>query len=219
MTVKFYITGRRTGKTLVCIEWLKQGKPKRGYPFWSRVVVTPNISQADHIRDILRDDPDLQDDMYDTYRWVFSLNEWQKAWRGHANLEGVYIDNAEYILQDLIGPFRLQGVTATGEYRTLDPSHFLGDGCATHEIDVEELRATDSLVTLFEAAHRLGVPRRTIRSWVERQRSIGFPQHLDRRNPVSGRTGGNTGWLYDFKEIEHWYKYWTLTRRTRAPRS
>lgn len=59
--------GHQTGKTEQLLDWVSQGEPSDSYPFWSRVIFTPTMAEADRLRKILRD----RFPEHDAYRWVF----------------------------------------------------------------------------------------------------------------------------------------------------
>lgn len=101
--MKIFVSGRRAGKTYKTIEWVKQGKEIRGYPYWDRVILTISIAEADRLRKQYNLD----------YRQVFSVHEWQHRRHGTGRQTEVVLDNADIILQDLVGP--LVGTTMTGE--------------------------------------------------------------------------------------------------------
>jgi hypothetical protein len=92
--------GRRLGKTTRLIEWVERGKPTQMWPGWSRIILTPTMEEADTIRRTLR----ARGGKADTYRWVFSWGEWQRAQISAAqslDLE-VGIDNLDILLNNLI---------------------------------------------------------------------------------------------------------------------
>ena len=104
--MQFLVRPRQSGKTFEIVDWVRQGKATDSYPFHSRVIVTPNIAQADLIR---RTYPLLD------YREVFSLSEWKNARLGAQPVE-VGIDNVDLILHEMLGwPSQISLVTATGE--------------------------------------------------------------------------------------------------------
>lgn len=101
--MKFIVLPRQAGKTHMLVEWVRKGVETRSYPFWSRVILTPNIREADRIRGEYQLD----------YTQVYSLDEWRTAHLGPRSVE-IGVDNLDWVLRDLLGDVRV--VTATGEY-------------------------------------------------------------------------------------------------------
>jgi hypothetical protein len=52
--MKIVIGPRRSGRTSVALEWLLQGKPMKGYPGWSRVIVCATNNMVVHTTRELR---------------------------------------------------------------------------------------------------------------------------------------------------------------------
>lgn len=117
---------RGRGKTTQLIDWLHFGQFRHGYPFWTRIIITPDINQADMIRSILHKMHDQDTGVcrleknpctHDPYRWVFSWDEWLRVSLGRSteNIE-VAIDNVDMLLRMLIrGKGRLKILTLTNE--------------------------------------------------------------------------------------------------------
>jgi hypothetical protein len=66
-------------------------KQDMSYPFWSRIVLVPDINQAQ----IFRKQHDLD------YHQVFTFGEWMNARRGHLPVE-IAIDNADMVLSQML---------------------------------------------------------------------------------------------------------------------
>lgn len=94
---------RRAGKTTEAVGWVLEGTATDSYPFWTRVLLVPNIHAADEVR---RQFPDLD------YRQVFAWNEWREARLGSRPVD-VAVDNADLLIAQSIGQFA-RFVTITG---------------------------------------------------------------------------------------------------------
>lgn len=94
------LSGRRSGKTEHLIKWLASGKCVDFYPGWSRIVLTATLEEADQLRKgVLRERfPDE-----DTYRWVFSVQEWQHGHIPNRHAVEIGVDNADLILATALG--------------------------------------------------------------------------------------------------------------------
>jgi len=99
--------------------------------------------------------------------------------------------------------------------------HFIGDGCATHDIGTVVSKYTGldpvpvvppigvpakRLATSEDICTFLGMSISNVSRLSERKESTGFPDHVSKR--------GN-GYLWDMREVEAWFDYWRLTRRTK----
>lgn len=100
--MKVIVNGRQAGKTYTLVQWVKEGERTDSYPFWSRVILTHNIADADR----LRKDYDLD------YRQVFSIGEWGSARLGPRSVE-LGLDNVDLLLQRMLGQMP-SVITATG---------------------------------------------------------------------------------------------------------
>lgn len=99
------VAGRREGKTTQVILWLAGAHKVEGNPGWSRILLTFSKTEADRLR---MDYPVFA-------RRIFSLREWtHTAARGLGGDLEIAIDNADMILQDLVGFHRLVYATLTG---------------------------------------------------------------------------------------------------------
>jgi hypothetical protein len=104
--LRVYVAGRQDGKTLQTIAWLSLGHRIDIYPGWSRILLTVNEREADR----LRKEYGLDDQQ------VYPFRDWMSRYkRGFARGLEVAIDNADMILQDLVGDQRLAFVTLTGD--------------------------------------------------------------------------------------------------------
>lgn len=107
-TVKVTILPRRMGKTSALVDWAENGVPLIHYPFWNRIILTPNMGQAEYIRKQIlypRHKPttrlhlDGTPCVHDVYRWVFSWEEWTGASIGRSGEEiEIAIDNVDTLL-------------------------------------------------------------------------------------------------------------------------
>lgn len=114
--IHVFVARRRHGKTTKCLQWLKQARRVDAYPFWDRVLLVPDIRQAQHLRIQLRQEAEALDEIDSGlyYNLVYSIREWENAhismgWRGQ-----VAIDDAEWILQQLVQG-RVSFITMTGQ--------------------------------------------------------------------------------------------------------
>ena len=98
---------RRAGKTNELIEWVKQGEKRRAYPFWTRIILTYSMQEAER----LRKTPAFGLD----YHQVFSAKEWRNRYRGTKPLE-VGVDNADILLRMFVDE-NITRVTMTGEVK------------------------------------------------------------------------------------------------------
>ena len=85
---------------------------------------------------------------------------------------------------------------------TIFASHV--DRALVHQFIKQEL--AQNLVSRPMIAERLGLPRSTVKGWVQRAELVHFPEPLVR---VDGRRVE----LYWWPEVEVWYKLWCATRR------
>lgn len=104
---------RQAGKTNKLIEWIKEGHLIDSYPGWSRVILTSTIQEADMIRNTkLR----LQRKEFDTYRWVFSFDEWVRAAVPYSLGIEVAIDNVDMLLSYMLrGQGLIKVITLTSD--------------------------------------------------------------------------------------------------------
>jgi len=99
------VRSRQGGKTTAAIEWLSAGECTTGYPGWTRVLVTPNRRQYDHLRRLLRGKlDDIDHRLYDARTWFDALNVDPTT--------QVMLDNIEMMLPRI--PGTLAGMTVTG---------------------------------------------------------------------------------------------------------
>lgn len=90
--MQIIVRPRQMGKTHAMVQWVLEGERTDSYPGWSRVILTPDIRQADYLR---AQYPNLD------YRQVFSWQEWRDARLGYRPVD-VAVDNAEMILASII---------------------------------------------------------------------------------------------------------------------
>lgn len=99
--MKIIALNRSEGKTTKLVEWVKQGEPVEYYPGWTRIILCIDFKEADRVRKTF----DLD------YTQVFSFNEWTRARLGlHKTIE-VGIDDADEMLQSIIGRGTLEIIT------------------------------------------------------------------------------------------------------------
>lgn len=83
----------------------------------------------------------------------------------------------------------------------LDPTHWIGDGCAYHGL-FEEV-ALAACLTAREISDQLGVPVDRVKSWVKNSSRTGFPkpvwQFPTSRYPTN---------LFHWPEVQAWYEAW-----------
>jgi hypothetical protein len=92
--------GRREGKTHRLLDWVAEGTPCTPYPFWTRIIVTPDIHQADWLRDLLR--RQAHEDRRDmAYNKVYAYNEWLHAHIGTGWDGEIGIDNLDMLINNL----------------------------------------------------------------------------------------------------------------------
>lgn len=109
------VSGRRSGKTTKTLEWVKEARRVPHYPFWDRVLIVATFHEAQVLRIGLRQEAEEQgiDESGLYYNLVYSIQEWKNAyidprWEGL-----VAIDNAEFILEQILRQ-RPALVTMTG---------------------------------------------------------------------------------------------------------
>lgn len=89
--MKYVYSGRATGKTFACVEWLKEGVQGMRWPFWNRILIT--FSAAERARLIKTYSLDA--------RQVFTWEDWMHCrGYGQADVELAF-DNADLILQQI----------------------------------------------------------------------------------------------------------------------
>lgn len=112
--IRWYIADRQRGKTEDLITWVKQGKKTKTYPYWTRIIIEPNMATADQLRG---GDPATNKYGLD-YQQVFSWEEWRGVYRGarsYLDIE-IGIDNVDILLGDLLqGWGQIARATATGD--------------------------------------------------------------------------------------------------------
>lgn len=108
MLMRIVYRARRAGKTTELIAWVLAGEKTRSYPFWSRVLLVHQLQEAQHLR--------VRGNKYGLdYNQVFSMLEWSNARLGILPVE-LAIDNADFILQSLIGgPNRVVSISINDE--------------------------------------------------------------------------------------------------------
>lgn len=100
--MRFVIGGRQAGKTIALLDWVRAGRRRATYPFWSRVIVTATEREASR----LRKEGGLE------FRQVFSFADWRLAHRTQADVE-IAVDDIDLLLRHLIGD--VQVASATGQ--------------------------------------------------------------------------------------------------------
>lgn len=111
--IRWYIADRQRGKTEDLITWVKQGQKRSVWPYWTRIIIEPNMQMADLLRG---GDPATNKYGLD-YTQVFFLDEWLGAYRGN-NIRGVEIgiDNVDILLGNLLAGWgQIARATATGD--------------------------------------------------------------------------------------------------------
>ena len=119
--IRWYIADRAQGKTTDLITWVKLGKRKQGWPYWTRIIIEPNRAMADQLRGKRR--PVESSRMYNKYgldyHQVFYFDEWKDAHRGRLSgsdhLE-IGLDNVDILLGYILGAWgQIARATATGD--------------------------------------------------------------------------------------------------------
>lgn len=103
--MEIIIGGRRCGKTTKCLEWVDEAERVQGYPFWNRILLTVSQREADRLRQALRRRARARGERDSAgliYNKVYCVEEWQRTRVGAEEVK-VMIDNADLVLQDLIG--------------------------------------------------------------------------------------------------------------------
>jgi hypothetical protein len=90
---------RRAGKTTHCLNWLLADLK-------NRIIVTPNVERSEEIRRLLAEATDTRPNAWD--RHVVVLHPGALQGRKH---KSAYIDQADHLLQGLLGGHVLEGVT------------------------------------------------------------------------------------------------------------
>lgn len=124
--MKVMVTGRQGGKTSAMIQWMLNGHSINHYPYWSRVIVCPSITQVMYFSKRLRE---ATDDLDEDERWVWDLRK--AVWcvddlvavgkhHGIQDIE-IGIDDAEMFISRLLTGQRLSFMTLTGELVDQEP--------------------------------------------------------------------------------------------------
>lgn len=124
--MKVMVTGRQGGKTSAMIQWMLNGYSINRYPYWSRVIVCPSITQAMHFAKRLRE---ATEDFDENESWVWDLRK--AVWcaddliavgkqYGLRDIE-IGIDDAETFISRLLTGQRLSFMTLTGELVDQEP--------------------------------------------------------------------------------------------------
>lgn len=111
-TTTVVVGDRQTGKTTRLVEWVQAGERRPLYPFWSRVLL---VASRDHQIQV-RDDFGLDGHQ------VFNLADWSVVHRGVHDAVEVAVDDAELLLQFVVGGFGLSMVGMTAQAETLAPA-------------------------------------------------------------------------------------------------
>ncbi len=98
---------RRAGKTHEAIQWVLEGHRIDTYPGWSRVLIVPDMRQADELR--AAGNPHGLD-----YRQVYFAQEWRDARVPNRHEIQTAVDNAETMLQGMLGGTGIGLITMTG---------------------------------------------------------------------------------------------------------
>lgn len=99
--MKVVILPRRAGKTRLLLEWVRAAERCDAYPFWTRIIITPDLKQADLLRDELRRSYIGNDGLY--YNMVYAYEEWKTTQLGSSWEGEVGIDNLDTLLNYLFG--------------------------------------------------------------------------------------------------------------------
>lgn len=110
--IEYIVGGRQSGKTSRLLEWVAEGEPREGYPFWSRVLVVHNRQEVLRLRSIIRADPERPLFEDDPHR-VYDLDDWRSAHIQQRDVE-VALDNLDLMIAHLVGPGRLSRASMTG---------------------------------------------------------------------------------------------------------
>jgi hypothetical protein len=107
--VELIVGGRRAGKTEASLKWVEQAVPTSSYPYWSRVLLTVSLNEADRLRGVLKARArgrGWNSTMVGLcYNMVYSVYEWRKTTTGIEPVE-LLLDNADMYLQEVIGQYR-----------------------------------------------------------------------------------------------------------------
>jgi hypothetical protein len=112
--IEWYISNRQEGKTQDLIDWVKQGVRTSHYPGWSRIIVVPDMEQAQRLRG-----GDPKTNKYGLeYHQVFYVSEWLHAYGTLDDpIVEIGVDNVDMILARLLNnpAGRVVRATATGK--------------------------------------------------------------------------------------------------------
>jgi hypothetical protein len=100
MAIHIEQRARQAGKTTHCLNWLLADLK-------NRIVVTPNEQRAEEIRRMLAEATDTRPNAWDRHV-VVCLHPGAQQGRKH---KSAYIDQADHLLQALLGGHTLEGVT------------------------------------------------------------------------------------------------------------
>lgn len=108
--MKVFLTGRRGGKTTKAIAWVAEGERTKGYPGWTRVLVTATYLERERLR------KEHWGTLEDVDHRVYDLDTWCRAF-GLARSTEVCLDDFGLLHAPLyaIIPGTVTHVTMTGE--------------------------------------------------------------------------------------------------------
>lgn len=93
--MKIIVWPRQAGKTTKLCQWVEEGERIDEFPFWSRILVVPTVSDANRVR-IERGWTDLD------HNRVYSFSEFRDMRAGALTVE-VAIDRAEELIYQSLG--------------------------------------------------------------------------------------------------------------------
>lgn len=108
--MKVLLTSRQGGKTTTAIKWLLEGKPTQRYPYWSRVLVVPDMAMLMHLN------KEYYGKIYDLHKRIFHWEDWKHAYGAAPDAE-VCFDNMDILFSRLLGrsPGVMTNATLSGE--------------------------------------------------------------------------------------------------------
>lgn len=108
--MKVLLAGRAEGKTTAALEWVRGGAGVYKYPFWSRVLIVPNIHEVMRLKD-----SGAWVEIEDFDHRVYSFKEFYQNPNFRSERTEYRIDNLDMVLRSFFNGHMITGFTITGE--------------------------------------------------------------------------------------------------------